>query len=202
MYLYSDRILIPILAFSLGPLLGILTTALTNYYLGILGGIVGFTAIIAQPLLSDICLKNTATALQLGEVILAEGKVKYYNRTGIISGKLFLCSDKILFLVENKVDVVIPLKSVEYVEMKSQSENHLADTKELGVILEKNYPNLYQLVTMVNSLADNSSGLIKLKVKDRVFSNCFSFEVSTPKLWLSKIKELKKNRKGEVCSKC
>ncbi|MFZ7103145.1 MAG: hypothetical protein ACOWWO_10905 [Peptococcaceae bacterium] len=195
MYIYCERILLQILAFSLGPLLGLVITAFTNYYLGIIGGIVGFISVFWQPWLSDLCLKNTAHALKLGRIILGEGKVRYYSRENCIcQGKLFLSRDTITFVVNNRIDVVLPLVYINSAAIK-QPDLTQADTVDMDTVFVRKPPNLSQVVTMVSALAAVSPGALKIEVKHSTFTNYFYFEVSNPKLWLQKINEMKENRK-------
>jgi hypothetical protein len=189
MYLYADRILIQVLAFSVGPLLGLLTTAFSNPWLGMFLGILGFAFTYFQPFFSDICLKNTALALNINEVILAEGKVTYESKNTIIQGKLFLNTHSLVFVVNNSVDFSLALKGIIGVEIEN-GEINTETINQLTSILERKSPNLPQFTTLVNQLAENSSGVLKITVKQKVFVNTYYFEVSNPFLWVKKLKQL------------
>ena len=120
MYLYAERILIQILAFSLGPFLGLLTAAFVNPWAGIIIGLTAFIFIFFQPFFSDCCLKNTAKDLGLEKILVAEGNIKYYSRSLDLKGKLYLCKDGITFVINNKVDLFIPVKKILKVQGETE----------------------------------------------------------------------------------
>jgi len=192
MYLYADRILIQILAFSLGPLLGLLTAAFVNSWSGIIIGLSAGIFIYFQPCFSDSCLKNTAKDLGLGKISLAEGNVKYYSRSLDVSGKLYLSTDAITFVINNKVDLILPVEKL----IKVQGETVQSDKEALAELtpgFERKSPNLPQVTQMVTNLTGLSFGRLCITIEQSIFSNEFCFEVSNPYLWKYTINKLLKN---------
>lgn len=192
MYLYAERILIQILAFSLGPLLGLLGAAFISPWLGLVLGFVAFGMIFLQPAFSDICLKNTAQALGLENIYLAEGKVTYHTRSQEIQGKLFLSRKDLVFVFNNAIDFSLPVEKILKVEADMEAIDQ-ESISEVNQMFEKRSPNLSQVTSMVTYLPGLASGLLQVTVKQSIFSNEFTFEVTNPTLWVKKIIELKKS---------
>ncbi|KJS81436.1 MAG: hypothetical protein JM58_16710 [Peptococcaceae bacterium BICA1-8] len=192
MYLYADRIILQILAFSLGPFLGLLTAAFVNPWAGIIIGLTAFIFIFFQPFFSDCCLKNTAKDLGLEKILLAEGNVKYYSRSLDLTGKLYLCRDKITFVINNKVDIILPVEKI----LKVQGETEQIDEEALKLtpMFERRSPNLPQVTQMVTEIAVLNCGILQITVEQSIFSNEFCFEVSDINLWVKKVIELQKSR--------
>jgi len=190
MYLYADRILIQILAFSLGPLLGLLTAAFVNSWSGIIIGLAAGIFIYFQPCFSDSCLKNTATDLGLGKIALAEGNVRYYSKSCDLTGKLYLSTDKIVFVTNNMIDICLPVERI----MKVQRETEQTDQENMTKFnssFERKSPNLPQVTQIVTDIAGLSFGRLLITIEHSIFSNEFCFEVSSPYVWEKKINELK-----------
>jgi len=193
MYLYTDRILIQILAFSLGPLIGLLAAAFINPWSGPFIGLVAFIGIFLQPRFSDLCLKNTAQALGLGKIILGEGKVNYQSRSMELSGKLFLDRENLFFVIDNKIDFSLPVEKI--IKVKGEIEEYNREALlELTPVFERKSPNLPQVTAMVANLASVSNGLLQVTIKQDTFQNQFSFTVTNPSLWVKKIDEILKSR--------
>lgn len=193
MFLYAERILVQILAFSLGPLIGLVGTAFISPYSGILIGLVSFFIIFLQPFFSDICLKNTAKALSIGDIILAEGRVTYYTRSPEMEGKLFLSKEKLVFVSSNQIDFFLPIEKITKVEGEKKVNTEETNT-EIAQVFERKSANLPQFTAMVPDLLGLSFGELRVSLSQNIFSNKFSFEVSNPSLWAKTINELLKSR--------
>ncbi|MFZ5943859.1 MAG: hypothetical protein ACOYVD_07095 [Bacillota bacterium] len=189
MYLYADRFIIKILAFSFGPLMGLLIAAAVNYNLGILMAILVFLLTYHLPFISDICLKNTAEAFGIKDTILSEGKVKYLGNN-LISGKLYLTTSKLIFINHNKIEFSLLLTDVAEVLINEKDEKAQKEIKRLQPMLEHKSPNLPQLTSMVSMLTNLSQGIIKIKMEGLLFKSDFNFEVSRPDLWANHITRL------------
>lgn len=197
MYFYADRFLIQVLAFSLGPLIGLILTAVSSSVLGIIIGLVSFSAIFFQPYLSDLCLQNTAEGLKLVPIICAEGKVVYIGSNYNNIGKLFLNSENLVYVIDNQIDFYLPLSSIVTVKVEKMNESKAIEQleKEYAPMLELKSPNLPQLVSLVGKISDQSTGCLMVKSKKNIFYNTYYFQVTYPFLWQKNIaSRLKKDK--------
>jgi len=193
MFLYADRMLIQILAFSLGPLLGLVAAAFIDPWSGPVIGLAAFLIIFLQPLFSDLCLRNTARALDLGEIVLAEGKVTYLTRSSELIGKLFVTSENLVFVTNNQIDFALSLGKIVKVESKFTETDE--DTMgQLMPMLEKKSPNLPQVTALVLDLTSMASGCLIITIRQSIFSNEFAFLVTNPALWRKTINDILQSR--------
>ncbi|NLT95202.1 MAG: hypothetical protein GXW85_06640 [Clostridia bacterium] len=191
MYIYSERTLIQILSFSLGPLIGLIFAAITrNVRSGLILGLFALIIIYLQPVFSDACLKNTARALKLEDVILAEGKVIYFSGNEELQGKLFLTAKYFAFVFNNKIDFFVPIEKIIKIkeELEEVDREIIAD---LSPLFERKTANTRELSQMLSDLACWEKGLIYLTVGQSFFRNEFVFRVTHPVLWVKKITMLK-----------
>lgn len=190
MYQYADRILMQILAFSVGPLTSLLGTAFINPRSGWILGVIIFFFVYCQPLLSKTCLKNTARALDLGEIFIAEGQVLYHTLSQEQKGKLFLNKEKLIFVRDNQIDFSLKVENILRIEEEFEEKNQ-DEILKLTQTLKKKSPNLPQVTEMVSDLTFLSSGSLKLSVQQSFFCNEFCFKVTNPTLWVKIIEKLK-----------
>jgi hypothetical protein len=191
MYLYSERLLIQILSISLGPLIGLMVVAFfRSVWLGLTIGLLSAVLIYLQPVFSDIFLKNTAKALKLEEIILAEGKVTYFSRNEEMQGMLFLTRKYLAFVFNNKIDFIFPVENI--IKVKEKIDEYDREVSfEFASLLDRRSANLEQILNVVSNLACLSSGLFLLSVGQSIFQNEFVFRVTYPSLWIKKIASLK-----------
>jgi hypothetical protein len=174
-----------ILAFSLGPLLGLVGVAFISLYSGLIIGTLTFLFVFLKPYFSDICLKNTAEDLGINHILLAEGKVKYHTGSEEVVGKLFLTKEKIVFVYNNLIDFQFPLTKI--IRVKSEEKIIDFNNSRLTSILQEKSSNLAQVSAMYIDLAHLSSGKFYITVQQSIFINDFSFTVSNPSLWVKVI---------------
>ncbi len=189
MYIYAERILMQILAFSLSPLLGLIVTAFGNLKLGLLAMVIGSILIFFQPYFSEQCLRNTAQELGLSPIVLAEGKVVYFGKNDLYQGKLFLTKNELVFVEDNKIDFKISLALIDGVSVKKETND--VQIKDLKPVLEKGSPNLVDLTIMLNSLLAEEGQLV-IKVKNSFFSHNYYFQVTVPEYWCQQIIAIKR----------
>lgn len=175
--------------------MGLVFAAFIDPWSGLIIGVLASVIIFLQPLFSDMCLKNTAADLNLGEVILAEGSVTYLTKNQEQKGKLFLYREKLVFVYKNQIDFSLAIAQIEKV-IGETSEIDYRSLSDVSQVLEKKSPVLPEVAALVIDIANLSSGLIRLTVEQSFFRNEFSFVVSNPFLWVKKINQLIANRAG------
>jgi hypothetical protein len=158
-----------------------------------LGLIIGFFAVVFiyfQPFLSDICLKNTAKALKLEDIVLAEGKVTYFSPNQEIQGKLYLTKKHLAFVFNNEIDFIFPVEKI--IKIKEEIEGYDQEIiLELNPLLERKFANLPQIAHMITNLACLSKGVIFFTVEQSIFNNEFALRVTNPSLWANQVFKLR-----------